>query len=103
MQSKTDYRFEKIVNLTFLIIIMLGFAAAAWYTLMDIPPAYEINTIQALLLDGEYYPILTIVALVLPLIAVSVCVKSALVFLFNVFAVKPGQPKIPYFYKIRWK
>lgn len=103
MQSKTDYRFEKLVNLTSLIVIMLGFAVAAWYTIADISPAYEINTLQAIMLEGDYFPILTIIMLVLPLIAVVLVIKTVLVFLFNTVVVNPGEPKIPYFYKIRWK
>lgn len=103
MQTKTDYFFEKAVNVFFLIVVFGGFAVATWLTIADISPAYEINTVQALLLDGDYFPMLTAVILIIPIVFVVLIVKTLIVMLFNLLVVKKGEPKIPYFYGLRWK
>ncbi|MCP4424214.1 MAG: hypothetical protein GY803_06975 [Chloroflexi bacterium] len=101
--TQTPHRFEKIVNAASLVLFVIGLAAAAVLALSNTPPALQINLLQALLLEGEYNPFLTIMILVFPIVIVVVILKTICVFLFNQFWLKEGEPKIPYAYKLRWR
>lgn len=100
---QTNHRFEKVVNGLFLLLFVISLAVMTWLTLTNTPPAFQINVLQALLLDGEYMPFLTILILIIPVVIGLMVLKTVCVFLFNQFWVKEGETKIPYAYKIRWR
>ena len=103
MQLQTDYKFEYVINLVLLIVTMLIFAGIAILTIFEIPPAVYISAMQAMILDGAYYPILTIFVLFIPSFIPIIILKLGCILIFNLFFVKEGEPKIPYFYKVRWQ
>lgn len=102
MQQQTDYKFERINNLFFLILTIVIFAGITILTIFELPPVVYVSALQAVMLDGEYYPILTIFFVFIPAFIPLVLIKSLTIFLFNLFFVEHGAPKVPYFYKLRW-
>ena len=99
---QTDYKFESIVNKISLLLVIMLFAISATLAIIDVPPAAQINTLQAWLLGGSYFPVLTALLLFLPFLFLIILVKIFLVLIFNQLFAKDGK-KIPYVYKIRWR
>ncbi len=102
MQLQTDYKFEWILNIFFGILAILLLVGTAVLTLFNLPPADLINAWQYAIVQDGYYPILTIFVLFIPTVIPIFVLKMVFIFIFNTFFVKNGEPKIPYFYKLRW-
>lgn len=101
--TQTSHRFEKFINASFLLLFAFGLAVATWLTVSHTAPARQINVLQALFLDGQHMPLLTIMVLIFPIVLALIILKTVCVFLFNHFWLKEGEEKIPYAYKIRWR
>ena len=91
MKSKT----EKVLNLIFGSIGIIWLGLSCWFTFADIWIALPINDFQSWLLDGSYYPILTIGLVAFVVLIPLVAIKFLIVFVLN----KNLAPenKIPYF------
>ena len=99
--NQTDYLFEKIINAIFLILFIIGLGTTVILAISNTSPARELNILQATLMDGSYFPVLSALLLVIPFVIFIMVSKLVLVLFFNLLFAKDGK-KIPYFYKLRW-